>query len=107
MARATLVALSSNWEGLGNVLIEALACGVPVVATDCPHGPREILDHGRYGRLVPVNDVAAFASAIAQTIRAERNSDVLIARAQHYSVAAATMRYRALVERVLSTDSFG
>ncbi|WP_348766655.1 glycosyltransferase [uncultured Salinisphaera sp.] len=107
MARATLVALSSNWEGLGNVLIEALACGVPVVATDCPHGPREILDHGRYGRLVPVNDVAAFASAIAQTIGAERNSDVLIARAQHYSVAAATMRYRALVERVLSTDSFG
>ncbi|ERJ18328.1 12-diacylglycerol 3-glucosyltransferase protein [Salinisphaera shabanensis E1L3A] len=102
MARATMVALSSNWEGLGNVLIEALACGVPVVATDCPHGPREVLDHGRYGRLVPVNDVDAFASAIEQTLDADRNSDLLIARAQHYSVAAATQRYRALVQRVLA-----
>ena len=61
MARAALVALSSDWEGLPTVVIEALACGCPVVATDCCHGPREILDHGRYGRLVPVNDVSAFA----------------------------------------------
>ncbi|MES1939156.1 glycosyltransferase [Salinisphaera sp. T5B8] len=102
MARAAVVALSSNWEGLPTVVIEALACGTPVVATDCQHGPREILDHGRYGRLVPVNDVDAFASAIEHTLDADRNSDVLIARAQHYSVAAATQRYRALVERVLA-----
>ncbi|WP_353161647.1 glycosyltransferase [Salinisphaera shabanensis] len=104
MARAALVASSSNWEGLPTVVIEALACGSPVVATDCFHGPREILDHGRYGRLVPVDDADAFAVAMSQTLDADRNSDDLIARAQHYSVAAATQRYRALLDRVMAAS---
>jgi glycosyltransferase involved in cell wall biosynthesis len=105
MARSALVALSSNWEGLPTVLIEALACGAPVVATDCAHGPREILDHGRYGRLVPVGDADAFAAAMSQTLDADRNSDDLITRAQHYSVAAATQRYRALLDRVMAAGT--
>ncbi len=64
MAHADLFAFTSRWEGLGFVIIEALAVGTPVVATDCPSGPREILQDGRIGPLVPVGDAAALAAAM-------------------------------------------
>jgi glycosyltransferase involved in cell wall biosynthesis len=68
MSRAAVFVLSSAWEGMPNVLIQALACGAPVVASDCKSGPREILQDGRYGRLVPVGDAGALAKAIVSVL---------------------------------------
>lgn len=80
MARATVFALSSRHEGSGAVLVEALACGTPVVATDCPSGPSEILDNGRFGPLVPVGDPDALAEAIAAML-ADPTSSALMQEA--------------------------
>lgn len=68
IAHSSLFVLSSAFEGLPNALIEALALGIPVVSTDCESGPREILDNGRLGRLVPVADPNALSLAMLETL---------------------------------------
>ncbi|KST62780.1 glycosyltransferase [Mastigocoleus testarum] len=68
MSKANAFVLSSLWEGLGNVLIEAMACGCPVISTDCPSGPKEILAGGKYGELTPVGDPKAMAEAILKVL---------------------------------------
>lgn len=93
MREAALVALSSRWEGFGNVLVEALFCGTPVVSTDCPHGPREVLEDGRHGRLVPVGDPQALAAALIATLDEPPDRDSLRARAAAFSVQASGERY--------------
>lgn len=95
-ARAAVFALSSAWEGFGNVLVEALACGCPIVSTDCPSGPAEILDGGRYGRLVPVGDADAICAAIGATLDAPPPRGDLIERARAFSFDEAARRYEEL-----------
>lgn len=97
MASASAFVLSSRWEGLPGVLIQAMACGCPVVSTDCPSGPREVLDGGRYGELTPVDDPEALAQAIERTLRRPRDPEALKRRAAEYSVERSVDRYLALL----------
>jgi glycosyltransferase involved in cell wall biosynthesis len=99
-ARADLFALSSAWEGFGNVLVEAMACRCPVVSTDCPSGPAEILDGGRFGPLVPVGSDGAMARAILDCLSQEPQRDRLRARAERFSVEAAAEQYLELFDGV-------
>lgn len=69
MAKASVLALSSRFEGLPTVILEALACGCPIVSTDCPSGPSEILENGKYGSLVPIGNPSALAGAILDTLK--------------------------------------
>ena len=93
VARAQLFVLSSAWEGSPNVLTEALALGIPVVATDCPSGPREILRGGQYGKLVPVGDVQALATAMDQALDQPLPRTLLQEAARPYTVEASVRQY--------------
>lgn len=93
LARARLFVLSSRHEGIGNVLIEAMACGCPVVSTDCPFGPSEILEGGRWGELVPVGNPVALAEAMFRAMDAPPRREALRDRASFFSLERAVSRY--------------
>jgi len=95
MAAAAVFVLSSRFEGLPNVLIQAMACGCPVVSTDCRSGPAEILEGGRFGRLTPVEDPPALAAAIEQTLDAPPDAAELKHGASRYRADAIARQYLA------------
>jgi glycosyltransferase involved in cell wall biosynthesis len=99
VARADLMLHTARWEGFGLVLVEALAEGVPVVATDCESGPAEILDAGRYGRLVPVGDVRALAEAVIATLDDRPDPAQLVARAAEFAPPFIAARYLEVLDR--------
>ena len=101
LARADLFILSSSYEGLPGALIQALACGCPVVSTDCPSGPREILRDGALGPLVPVGDAPALARAMAARLDAPRAADALRERASDFGLDRVVTRWQALLEELL------
>ncbi len=93
MKKASLFVLSSAWEGSGNVLIEAMALGIPVVSTDCPYGPGETLAGGKFGTLVPVGDDAALAQAMLDTLKHPLPAKVLQDAAADFTVERSAKRY--------------
>ena len=93
MRKASMLALTSRWEGAPVVLMEALALGLPVVATDCPSGPREILDDGKLGALVPVGDDSKLAEEIENTLDSPIPKKKLEMAARAYRISTSTDRY--------------
>lgn len=104
MARAGVFVLPSIFEGLPVALIEALACGCPVVATDCPSGPREILENGTLGPLTPVGDSQALAGAIEQSLTAPLPREQLLQRGAFFSVERAADTYQALIDQLIADN---
>ena len=97
LKHAHVFVLSSNWEGFGNVIVEALAAGVSVVSTDCLSGPAEILDGGRFGRLVATGDTPGMAKAIEEAAHSPDDLDRLKARAEDFRPARQAACYLELV----------
>jgi glycosyltransferase involved in cell wall biosynthesis len=93
MQKADLLAISSRYEGFGVVATEALACRTPVVSTDCPGGPSDILEDGRYGRLVDVGDARGLAEAVHCVLKHPPDRKRLLERAQAYRVDKVATRY--------------
>jgi glycosyltransferase involved in cell wall biosynthesis len=97
MSKVNSLILSSLWEGLPTVLIEAMACGCQVVATDCPYGAKEILAAGEYGFLVPTQDILTLAKAMEEVLIAPKNPEKLRQRAKEFTIEKAVAEYLSFI----------
>ena len=93
MSRASVFVLPSRYEGFPNVLVQAMACGTTVVSTDCRSGPREILEDGKWGRLVPVGGWRSMADAISESLDSPIPAEYLVRRASGFSATASVDQY--------------
>jgi len=100
LQRAELAVCSSRYEGFGNAIVEALACGTQVVATDCPYGPREILQGGKCGRLVLVGDAGALAQAMADALANPIDPEMLQERGLNFTADAAAIEFLRLIRDI-------
>ena len=107
MAKARLFVLSSTGEGMPNVLIQAMACGTPVGKHDCPSGPSEVLEGGKWGPLVPLRDPEALARAMLSALDQPQEPADLVARAGAFSVDASVRAYRGLIEDLAPDRAIG
>ena len=105
MKSADLFVISSRWEGFCNVIVEALLCGLPIVATDCPSGPDEILDQGRFGRLVPVGDAPELALAMKELLNDRPDPQMQHQRALEFTAPKICDRYEALALSLIGGDA--
>lgn len=101
MSKADALVLSSKFEGLPGVLIQAMAVGCPVVSTNCESGADEILDYGRWGPLVPVGDYVKLASAVGEVLSNPMPKDALIDRASFFSATSSASQWMSLFEELL------
>lgn len=101
MKKADVFVMSSQWEGFCNVIVEALLCGLSVVATDCPSGPAEILDNGKYGTLVPVGDVEALAQALDNALQKNTDTEQPKNRAMCFTAEKICDQYEQLFEDIV------
>lgn len=106
MRRADLYVHTCQFEGFGYTMLEAMACGTPVIATDCPYGPREVIGNDRFGLLVPCNDAGALAGATADLLADPERRRALaasgLARAEQLSVRQMAARYEAVFAELLN-----
>lgn len=102
MRSASVFVLSSAWEGFGNALVESMACGCPVVATDCQSGPREITNDGEYGSLVPVGDYEKMALEICNSLDEPLQETKFMQRAADFSVESISSQYLSLFEDIIN-----
>ena len=99
---ADMFVLSSRWEGFGNVLVEALGAGLPIVSTDCPSGPSEILGNGKYGMLVPVGNPEAMSEAILKSLHCNPDTQSLKSRAESFTFTQISGQYVSVVDTIVN-----
>lgn len=102
MSKAAVFVMSSQFEGFGNVLVEAMATGTPVVSTDCESGPAEILGYGQYGKLAPVGDSDNLAAAIGETLDCPLDAKTLQARSQDFTTEKIAEQYLRFIQQIIN-----
>lgn len=102
---SSVFVLTSRWEGFGNVIVEALSAGCPVISTNCPGGPREILGNGKFGKLVGIGDYVRLSKEILETLNSDIERNDLIKRAQDFTVTTVGSRYMKVIQRGIALAS--